>query len=184
MFSFLFLFIFLNILPTRFEENDDVVMLGIASGYYTGEPSEFLVFSNVLIGHLLSTLYTYWPEWPWYSLYLYSFHWLALGLFGLFAIKHLKSPLNFLLITGVVFFEIYSLSYLQFTTTAGMVGLAGALWLWNANKNPFWLNLLGIFAVFTCGIIRSKVLYLVTLLSVPILGYQLYQKNHRPAFFF
>lgn len=48
------LIIFLSlILPLRFEENDDVMILLFSSGNYTGQPENILVFMNIIYGSVL-----------------------------------------------------------------------------------------------------------------------------------
>src|SRR5258708_6481795 len=41
--------IFLSVFTPCYETNDDLIMQHIASGFYTGHPSEYLVFTSVLI---------------------------------------------------------------------------------------------------------------------------------------
>ena len=41
---------FFSFASPRFETNDDVQMMLIASGAHTGHPSEFLIFSSLSIG--------------------------------------------------------------------------------------------------------------------------------------
>ncbi|MGB0165887.1 MAG: hypothetical protein ACPF8V_03430, partial [Luteibaculum sp.] len=51
----------------RFEQNDDVMMLLLASGAYTGEPEYRLVFMNPMLGHLLNALYQGKESIEWYT---------------------------------------------------------------------------------------------------------------------
>ena len=44
--------VFLLFFETHYVENDDVLMASISSGSYSGKPSEYLVFTNFLIGSL------------------------------------------------------------------------------------------------------------------------------------
>ena len=44
LFNIAFFAIIANLLPIRFEENDDVLMASIANGTYLGEPDCHLVF--------------------------------------------------------------------------------------------------------------------------------------------
>lgn len=54
------------LVPLRFEENDDVVMMMLASGAYDGESTSHLVFINHYLGWGLSTLYQQFPAVDWY----------------------------------------------------------------------------------------------------------------------
>lgn len=69
----------LLLLAPRFGVNDDVSMSAIVDGSYFGEPRPHLVFSNVLLGLLLSTLYGWAGTIPWYGMYLAAVHFVALA---------------------------------------------------------------------------------------------------------
>ncbi len=59
-------------LTPRFETNDDVGMNAIVAGrMFIDQPDEHVVFSNVLIGCCLKSLYRIAPNVPWYGLYLF-----------------------------------------------------------------------------------------------------------------
>ena len=63
----LFVIFFIMFVP-RYLSNDDVGMTIIASGIGgNGSPNEHLLFTNVLIGLMLKSLYTRVPFFPWYS---------------------------------------------------------------------------------------------------------------------
>ena len=72
IFTSVFFIIAAYLLPIRFETNDDVVMLLLASGNITGTPEFFLVFINAIYGFLVSSLYKIFPFVEWYTL-LFSF---------------------------------------------------------------------------------------------------------------
>ena len=67
--NFAFMVLFLLLGPV-FEENDDVGIERIASGFFD-EPSSFLVFSNIILGKVLSTLYKFIPSIKWYVVLMY-----------------------------------------------------------------------------------------------------------------
>ena len=62
------------IFSIRFETNDDVVMLMISSGAYSGTPDYHLVFINVIYGLLLKALYTIFPNMEWYTILFALLH--------------------------------------------------------------------------------------------------------------
>ena len=63
------IFLFMSwALSIRFETNDDVVMLMISSGAYSGTPDYHLVFINVIYGLLLKGLYFILPGLEWYTI--------------------------------------------------------------------------------------------------------------------
>ena len=73
----LFLLFFLFFTPA-YETTDDSFMMTIASGEYTGSPSEYLVFINTLFGFLLKFLYSAMPHLNWYPLLMYLLHFWAM----------------------------------------------------------------------------------------------------------
>ena len=64
---------FVLTLSPGYDTNDDVVMQSLVDGTF-GEHWPHLVFSNVLVGLALSTLYRVVDWFPWYGLYLYLVH--------------------------------------------------------------------------------------------------------------
>ena len=58
--------LFLTCATPVYETNDDLVMQGIASGFYTGHPDGHLVFTNFLVGRALQFLYGNWGGCNWY----------------------------------------------------------------------------------------------------------------------
>jgi len=111
----------------QFNTGDDAAMMLIASGkVITPEASEYLIFTNVLLGHLLKNLYSALPEVSWYAWYLvatlFASHvgllwvllartrsWMMLGVYGLYFLV----------------FGVYMLLSLQFTMAATMAAFGG-----------------------------------------------------------
>jgi len=73
----------LLLLSPRFDVNDDPAMAAVVDGSYFGEPQPHMVFSNVVLGLLLSTLYGWAGTVPWYGMYLAAVHfvWLAVVMY-------------------------------------------------------------------------------------------------------
>ena len=74
-----------------YQTNDDATMHFRSAGVVlTDEPSEFLLFMHPAIGLLLSSLYRWRPDWPWYPAHLLLGHlcvaiacgWLAVRSWG------------------------------------------------------------------------------------------------------
>lgn len=53
---------------SQYSNNDDTAMAQVASGGFTGKPSQYLIVINVVIGWILRGLYTFAPTIPWYAL--------------------------------------------------------------------------------------------------------------------
>src|SRR5688572_28503851 len=82
LFGLISVALFLVCFTPIYETNDDVVMMNTASGQFFGQPSEHLIFTNVLIGFVLKVLYSMTEQVDWYAAYLYGLH--AVGLSLLF----------------------------------------------------------------------------------------------------
>ena len=55
----------------HFQENDDVGMLLEAAGkLIAAEPTPYLLFTHIIIGYILKTLYSISPQTAWYGYYL------------------------------------------------------------------------------------------------------------------
>jgi hypothetical protein len=54
-------------LPWRFQVNDDVIMMWLVSGAYTGEPESFAVFIHPILSWSFSKLYSFEPNKNWYG---------------------------------------------------------------------------------------------------------------------
>jgi hypothetical protein len=76
--NIVFFTLFAYLLPIRYEENDDIVMLLFASGKYTGVPEAHLVFINYIYGFFVSFLYTITSKVEWYTLIFTIIHILSL----------------------------------------------------------------------------------------------------------
>ncbi len=173
----------------RFETNDDYWMLQIASGRYTGSPSEFLLYIHVALGLLLKTLFLHWPHFNSYAFVLLIMH-MAFACSVMCCLRHTaKSGFTavYLMATaalfhGFVFFR------LQFTTSA-FVGAAAAFMVLLAGvihpaDNPraristsVWATLLWAVA----WMIRKEAALLAALLAAPMLLYAVMKHRRGPA---
>lgn len=111
------------------DTNDDVAMSLRAAGLLlSNQPSPHLLFSHPHLGWLISRLYAWKVEIPWYGIYMISVISLSLAALN-FALLRLKRDLLFLVIVCCVnFITLFPiLVYLQFTVVAGLAGAAGAM---------------------------------------------------------
>lgn len=165
------------LLPLGFEENDDVMMCMIANGTYSGMPDFHLVYINVLYGFLLAGLYSLTKAVEWYTLSFAVLHILSMSVL---AYCILTTPnrarwekVLWLLILYVLWARI--IIALQFTTTAGLVCLAGCMLLLRESKKARWS---GVVLVIIAALIRFMAAGLVGLLMAPIIVYT-YRLNWR-----
>src|SRR5579859_5619648 len=113
-----------------FETNDDLSMQLIASGFYTGHPCEYLVFTNVLLGWPLRLLYEAWPTCNWYLVYLIGSQYAAMTAVAFVVFSRRRHWLFLFLYLGFFLLaEMRLLVSLQFTTTAFLVGASALLLL-------------------------------------------------------
>ncbi len=165
---------FFMLLKPAYETNDDIGTMLTVSGIRTGEPSEYLVYTNVIIGQALKYFYERVPNINWYTLYLFAAHILAMTAI-LFSVLKKKLDrwriLQYILL--FVFFECALLMRLQFTSTAFMAALGGLCLLLVALEEPgiaSWLCLMVSVLLFgLAGLIRHEVFYFAMLLSAPLL---------------
>ncbi len=148
-------------LRIAYETNDDVFMTMIVAGRgFCANPDEHLIFSNILLGHVLKWLYLSWPQFPWYGGYLLLTHYFSLvamlyvtlviereSTAGESRIDPANEPMRrsfrrriaaYLVCFATV--ELVLLNSLQFTSTAFIAAQAGIFLLWlaarrRANKN-------------------------------------------------
>ena len=162
---FAILFLILNALfSVNFEENDDVVMLLIASGKYGTAPDNHLVFINFMIGTLLNFFYNVFPEVEWYTLLLVvlnlvSFAFITKLVLGTAQTIRSKAIL-FLFLTAIF---VYSSIALQFTRTAAIVAIAGVSLIYSS-KHKYTGAILFVIG----SLIRFEAAMLILLLSWPL----------------
>ena len=114
-------------LDPAYETNDDIGMQGVVAGSY-GTPLPHLIFSNVLIGLVLKSLYSAAGGFPWYGLYLYLLHFVSLVALFYAVLSDRRGPsrLRMLALAGVLaLFHLQMWMQLQFTSTALLLGASG-----------------------------------------------------------
>lgn len=112
--------------PIRFETNDDVVMLMISSGVYSGTPDFHLVFINVVYGFLVKSLYTIMPGLEWYTILFCLLHIISFSLvFWVYSKRITKAFGQVLLLLLLLVLQSRFIIGLQFTTTAAIIACAG-----------------------------------------------------------
>ena len=158
------------LLPMSFEENDDIMMCMIANGTYSGAPDFHLVYINVLYGWVLSLLYGLTNAIEWYTL---SFAVLQIVSMSVLVYCVLTTPnrarweqILWLMVLYVLWTRI--IVSLQFTTTAGLVCLAGCVLML---RRSITAQGCGALLVIIAALIRFYAAGLVGLLMAPIILY-------------
>jgi hypothetical protein len=169
----------LSALTPRYETNDDAGMSAIVSGrVYVDRPDEHLLFSNVLVGLGLKSLYEMAPSVPWYGGLLFVVGCLSLGAICYVCLQHDLSEWR-LGLTGILLWVagVPVLTQLQFTRIAFVAGLAGLLLLVAAVREAKaarqkWLAIPFLLAA---GLIRYDALRLVCVVLVPVILWMLWR---------
>jgi hypothetical protein len=164
-------------LPLGFEENDDVMMAMIANGSYTGSPDFHLVYINVLYGWALTLLYGLTTSVEWYTLSFAVLQILSMSVLS-YCVLTMDNRARWekglwLAVLYVLWARI--IVAFQFTTTAGMVCLAGCMLLLRTSIKARWT---GVLFVVIAALIRFFAAGLVGLLMAPIIVY-FYRLNWR-----
>ncbi|MGE3316281.1 MAG: hypothetical protein AB7O26_14285 [Planctomycetaceae bacterium] len=158
-----------------YESGDDAAMMQIVSGLMTGEPSDRLVFTNVFIGKVLSTLYTWNQSIDWYSLYLMGVHLLssAARLFAFVSHRVDRSAW----MAGLLLFALFEVRMLlefQFTSTALMAGVAGILLLLSGRaegqRRSNFTTFVGVALLVLSAMIRVQAFQFAILISAPLVA--------------
>lgn len=149
-------------LPWRFQTNDDVIMMWLVSGAYTGEPEPYAVFIHPWLSYFLSRFYYPFPEINWYGL-----TWFAIILFSgilligkikrLGASQDWKSVLNLF----VLMISIHLCVFPQFTLVAGFAAFSGMSRFFERGNALITSRLLGLILIFLALMVRLESVALI-----------------------
>jgi len=169
-----------GVFTPMFETSDDLTMMQIASGLRYGEPSEYLVFINVILGLILKFFYQQFVTVNWYVIFLYLIHFCSTTIILTVFLKQNQS----LYILGLylslfVPFEVFFLVNLQWTTTAMIAGCSGIISLIDVgrkqSKQQWTVYLSGIILLIISGWIRFNVYKLLILIFIPFIMLKIIQ---------
>lgn len=174
--NILFFLLMAQILPIQFEDNDDVIMLLLASGEYTGTPQPNLVFINYIYGYFLIFLYNFNLGIEWYTVVFSLIHIISLTIIS----WHISEKsigkvyqILFLLIFYVV--ETRLILHFQFTTTAALCATAGIVLL-SCDKN--YTKIAGSSLFIVSSLIRFEVAIMILLIASPFF-FEIFIRNSR-----
>lgn len=158
------------VLPMGFEENDDVMMAMIANGTYSGTPDCHLVYINVIYGYALTLLYGLTTAVEWYTLSFAVLQILSMSVIAYCVLSKENRARWEKILWLVILYVLWAriIIALQFTTTAGIVCLAGCMLLLRHSPKARWT---GVAFVITAALIRFFAAGLVGLLMAPIILY-------------
>ncbi|MEB2777543.1 hypothetical protein SYJ56_19665 [Algoriphagus sp. D3-2-R+10] len=169
--AFLLLWIILGVgamitvwfLPWKFQVNDDVIMMWLVSGAYTGEPESYAVFIHPFLSWGFSILYTYFPNFNWYGA-----TWFIAIFYGYLLMLYKVSTTSFsrswqsLFALLILIIALHFSYFLQFTLVAGFLALAGLLVFFSgSNEKSKYVIYGGALAIVFSFLIREEALFLV-----------------------
>lgn len=174
--------LFFYFVTPHFQTNDDPVIMEFASGARIGQPSEYLMYINVIIGKFLQILYLNFPGINWYPVFFYLIHFISMTTILYCFLLRKKNIYGFLIYLLLFsFLELYHLANLQFTTTAFIAGLAGFILLLtflDERGKKFYLPIAGSIILITIsGLIRRNVFYLLLGLSAVVFGFKFLERK-------
>ncbi|MBI4653695.1 MAG: hypothetical protein HY752_01645 [Nitrospirae bacterium] len=177
-FSLIFILFFLSILifESTWGINDDVIMaMSIYGKGFSNNPSEYIVYSNIIIGSALKKIYQTLPSHPWYGIYTFFilFTSFVVLLYSLLSYKYSITRIVYFL----VYFVLFGLFFIrgpEFTTNASMIGISGAFLLlaslYDEKKNLSYKTIIVcILLLSLSSLIRMDSFFLVMILSLPLI---------------
>lgn len=170
-------FILASFYLIKFETNDDVFMLLIASGKYSGTPSAFLPYMNYFYGCILVLFYSLNPKIEWYTLIFSIVHIVSISIITFYIYKlNYRRLYKWTLVVFVFLVELYLIAHFQFTTTSMLGCIAGLILI---NKGGKILKFFG-FLLFVLGFfIRDFSSAIVLFSFIPLMfeDFRIFIKN-------
>ncbi|UJP64156.1 hypothetical protein [Mongoliitalea daihaiensis] len=158
--------------PFRFQVNDDVLMMWLVNGAYTGEFEFYAVFIHPILSGFLASLYSLAATIPWYIIIWFLV--LSVSCYGwlIIVFTYFKEVPQRLFWSSIYLaYHIHHVYFLQFTAVAGIAGFIGILGLVlrtiEANSKNLSLN------VFYFLVISSMLIRMESLLFI-LFGWAVY----------
>lgn len=152
--------------PWRYQVNDDVIMMWLVSGAYTGKEEMYAVFMHPILTYFFSFLYRNLnPTFSWYSLFMYG------GVFYSYCLLQTKINENAWDNSSKFLFKILILAicchlciFPQFTLVSGLLALASTCFIFHQNEQPHFKRILLFFFGVLCSMmIRMEAFLLVSI---------------------
>lgn len=164
-------------LPMRFAENDDVLIMMLVSGAYSGQPDALTVFQNIYLSSSLASLYERWPQVPWYPSMLLATICLSVAILVVFVRRQTSGwkDSRFLLLMPIVIVSMITTVEMQYTTVAGLAAAVGLFAMASARSvgglaAGCLLLVFGCLLRFEAGLLATIVLAAPYLLSARVRG--------------
>ena len=124
--TIVFFVVFLVFLHPGYETDDDISIISLASGYLGGKPIPFLVFSNVVWGLLLTSLYALHSRINWEVLLFFVLNFISTsGLIYLVLSRPWRELHKLFGVLVILLADAYFLVNINFTTMAAFASISG-----------------------------------------------------------
>lgn len=176
--TFLLFTVILLFFKIGYDVNDDIYTVQILSGYYSGSPVQFPIYSNVLVGLLYQLLFQINSRINWVTFFYLAVNFLSVWnlFYNVFLLKQ-KYYFTIFFIGLIVVFESYFLLAITFTTIAAVACVSGLVSLVSIiySKRPIWnWQLFSSIGLLLLGsLIRFSTLILVFIPFVPFFLFSL-----------
>lgn len=139
------------------------------------EPSEYILFMNVLIAKLLKTLFSFYPSFDWYSAFMVAYLFLGFVALGAAVIKEDNIVQIIIYTASFISFGLPALVKLQFTLVASILAISGYFTILKSQSSRE--RILGAFICVLSFLIRHESFLLITVLSFPIFIFESYYQK-------
>lgn len=130
-------------------------------------PDSHILFPHIWIGEALSNLYRVAPNVPWYGIHLYLCLGCAIWLLAYLYFQQAHSRHWGIWAVFLIWVLIPQMQFLQYTTTACLLAMAGWWGIWKGEKRA--IEWVAILALLWASMVRWESLLLMTGLMVPVL---------------
>ena len=155
-----------------YEQVDDVWMLRMMSGAYTGEPTGYAYHLNIILSGFVAQMFRINAHFNWYSFFLYGS--LFLSLYAVCIVfSRIKHVLLFSIPAAVVVAMIfaYAITHIQYVLIAGLCAVSGIVLLLNAWRNSASTRreyMIAFVLIVISYLLRERSTDFIILLAIPI----------------
>ncbi len=184
---FILFLLSLSIFKSIWGMNDDVFMAMYASGKgFSNKPTEYIFFSNIIIGKSLQKLYQTIPNCPWYGFYTFFILFIS-HVALLYSLLNYRCSWN-RLVYFLMYFSFFGLLLIitpEFTTNAFMLGMSGiflfisGIYREKTSASSNIILVLSILFLTLSSLIRIDSFYLVVILSLPLILIEIIKGNFK-----
>ena len=178
---------------SQYSNNDDTAMAQVASGGFTGKPSQYLIVINVVIGWILRGLYTFAPTIPWYALLIMmSVGFASTTLCNIifrrissheFSSSYSQKILTTCLLSPIIYYTYANIQTLNYSSTAFFCSVCGILGMILSINNDDKIKIAQPMLIAIIGFLWRDTAFLsVVILTTPVVLFSLTSNNWRKYF--